>query len=206
MCDGVADLTFVLDSSGSIRSSGIGNWNLMLNFLVNIVRRLSIGSNAIRVAVVSYSGRARVEFLLDTYDNRQELINAILDIEYMGFSTNTSGGINEMRTNVFTRRGDRPNAQNIAIVISDGASNVEQERTVPSANAAKDEDIIMLAVGITNEVNVTELAGISSNGIEGETYWLSPEFRVTQDIVQNIVRQTCVQVQQGITSQLYFFQ
>ena len=170
----------------------------MLQFLINIVQSLRIGPDAIRVGVVSYSGRSTVNFVLDEHTTKRDLVNAIRNIPYIGDSTNTAAAIEDMRTKVFTLPGDRANVQNIGMVITDGASNIDPHLTVPNAGKAKKDGIIMLAVGITNEVNVTELAGISSNGIEGETYWLSPEFRVSQDIVQNIVNQTCIRAGTGI--------
>ena len=197
MCDSVADIVFVLDSSGSIEISGQGNWNLMLNFLVDIVNRLTIGPNAIRVGVVSYSGQSKVNFLLDEHTNKSELVNAIKRIPYIGDSTNTAAAIEDMRTKVFTQRGDRSNVQNMAIVITDGESNIDQRNTIPNAERAKNDGIIMLAVGITKEINLDELRGISSNGVEGETYWRSSGFGVTEDIVENIVTQTCVVLEAG---------
>lgn len=55
----------------------------------------------------------------------------------------------------------------------------------------------MYAVGITNEINEVELAGISSTGVEGETYWKSPSFNVARDIVDQIVEKTCTDVSTG---------
>ena len=49
--------------------------------------------------------------------------NTIAAIEYTGGVTNTSGGLYKMMSEVFQRRnGDRPQANNIGIVITDGAS------------------------------------------------------------------------------------
>ena len=194
MCDSVADIVFVLDSSGSIEISGKGNWNLMLDFLVSIVNDLNIGSNAIRVGVVSYSGLSKVNFLLDEYTTRSDLVDAIQRIPYIGDSTNTAAAIEDMRTKVFTQRGDRPNVPNMGIVITDGESNIDARNTIPNAQRARRDGIIMFAVGITEQVNKTELRGISDNGVEGETYFLSPGFNVTTELVQNIVSQTCERI------------
>ena len=37
-----ADLIFVVDNSGSIKDSGIGNWNLTLDFMKTLVDNLDI--------------------------------------------------------------------------------------------------------------------------------------------------------------------
>ena len=184
----------MLDSSGSIEISGRGNWNLLLNFIVNLVSRLTIGSNAIRVGVVSYSGRSKVNFLLDEYTTRSDLVDAIRRIPYIGDSTNTAAAIEDMRTKVFTQRGDRPNVPNMGIVVTDGESNIDERNTIPNAQRARRDGIIMFAVGITDEVNIAELRGISTNGVEGETYFLSAGFNVTTELVKNIVSQTCERI------------
>ena len=170
----------------------------MLEFIVNIVQSLRIGPDAVRVGVVSYSTESTINFVLDQHTNRPALVDAIRNIPYIGSNTNTAAGIEDMRTKVFTLPGDRPDVQNIGIVITDGFSNVQKHMTIPNAEKAKKDGIIMLAVGITDKVNVAEIAGISSNGAEGETYFLSPEFNVTEEIVQNIVNQTCSQAGTGM--------
>ncbi len=68
-----------------------------------------------------------------------------------------------MRTQMFTpKRGDRPLAPNIAIVITDGASNVDPQLTIPSAIDAKAANITMIALGIGAGVVESELKGIAS--------------------------------------------
>jgi hypothetical protein len=43
-----------------------------------------------------------------------------------------------MRTEMFTaRHGDRPEADNVAIVMTDGVSNINQYRTVPEADECR---------------------------------------------------------------------
>ena len=173
----------------------------MLEFVVNIVQSLRIGPDAVRVGVVSYATQSTVNFVLDQHTNKPALVDAIKNIPYVhigGDSTNTAAGIEYMRMKVFTLPGDRPDVQNIGIVITDGLSNEQNDMTIPNAEKAKKDGIIMLAVGITDKVNVAEIAGISSNGAEGETYFLSPEFNVTEEIVQNIVNQTCSQAGTGM--------
>ena len=44
--------------------------------------------------------------------------------------------------------GDRPGVPNVGLVLTDGESNVNKEDTIPEANAARQEGIILFAVGI----------------------------------------------------------
>ncbi len=72
-----ADIVFVVDSSGSIRDKGFENWDIMLNFVADIVAALPIGRDAVRIGMVVYSNDARNEFFLDTDFNQNSIINRI---------------------------------------------------------------------------------------------------------------------------------
>ena len=59
VCNAVADVAFIVDSSGSI---GRINWRKMLEFLNEMVDELNVGPDKTHIAVVAYSTRARTEF------------------------------------------------------------------------------------------------------------------------------------------------
>ena len=64
---------------------------------------------------------ANTAVLSSSYNNKADARNAVLNAQYLGGNTNTSGGLRVMHSNVFTtQNGDRPNVMNIALVITDG--------------------------------------------------------------------------------------
>ena len=64
-------------------------------------------------------------------------------------STNTADSIEAMRNEMFTaENGDRPDVRNMAIIITDGVSNINSRRTIPEADLAKEEGIHIYTVGI----------------------------------------------------------
>ena len=191
-----ADIAFVLDSSASINLANPNNWNIMLDFVVNMIRRLTVSSTDMRVAALTFSDDAQIAFHLDAYFHKIPLIAAVRSIPYLNARTNTAAGLHAMRTQLFDpsnrgQRGDRRNATNIAILVTDGGSNVNNQSTIPFANLAKQAGITVLAVGISSAVNVAELIGISSTGVEGETFWRTPNFQVTLREIDNIINGTC---------------
>lgn len=154
----------MIDSSGSIQEKG-DNWPLILAFVKNVIGRLNIGSDEVRVAAIRYSREVNVEFYLDQYSTYAELYAAVDSISHANAETNTAGAISMMTYDVFNgNRGDRPDAMNIGIVITDGESNVDPQFTVPYAVRAQGLGIRMIAVGVTNSVNLVELRGIASPG------------------------------------------
>ena len=58
-CKGVADVAFIVDSSGSI---GRRNWVKMLQFVKDMVKDFNVGPQKTHIAVVAYSNNAKVEF------------------------------------------------------------------------------------------------------------------------------------------------
>lgn len=156
-----ADIVFVMDSSGSV---GNDNWQLVLQFVKNVVDNLDIGSYATRVAAITYGNRATPNFYLDTYDNKADIKNALDGIRWKDQETNTSGAIWYMMANMFTReRGDRARAPNVGIVITDGASNRDADLTIPYAIEARQAGIAMFAIGIGDQTNKDELDAIATN-------------------------------------------
>ncbi|KAJ8319985.1 hypothetical protein KUTeg_001572 [Tegillarca granosa] len=159
------DLVFVLDSSTSV---GQGNYNKMLNFLKEFLTNADIDSGSIRVGVVSYSTGVHVEFQMNDYTTQQEVFNAIDNIPYRYGSTNTADGLRKMHNEMFTaKNGDRDGVPNIAIVITDGVSNINSRRTIPEADAAKGKGIHVYVIGIgltdTREIYAMATAPASEN-------------------------------------------
>ena len=52
------DISFVVDSSGSIRMAnqgGVDNWQVILNFMVDVVESINVGQDQTRVGSVTFS-------------------------------------------------------------------------------------------------------------------------------------------------------
>jgi hypothetical protein len=190
---------FVVDSSGSIRDANKpgapDNWLLILQFMASIVRILDVSPYGTRVGVVLYSKLAENKFYLNTYQYKDDVINAILRLErdYMGGTTNTSGGLRTMHFEQFTTfNGDRSYIKNIAIVITDGESNEDEYRTISDAVAARADGITIFSIGVTDAVNAREVRDISSMPQRrDDNYWLSADFNVLEMISSTVARQSC---------------
>ena len=192
-------MVFVIDSSGSIRDQNpidgsYDNWALLLNFAADLVDTLEVSQSQTRVGVVKYSTQAYNIFYLKDFDNKAEIRRALTSTSYIGGHTNTSGGIRLMYSEQFSSvNGDRPDVPNMAIVLTDGKSTKDANKTIPDAIEARKRGIMMFSVGITNAVNDNELKGISSDPQqEGVTYWKNPDFQTLNRIIEQIRTQICV--------------
>ena len=100
-----------------------------------------------RVGLVTYSDVATVRFHLNRYTSKLEVLTAIAFTQEKG-RTNTAGGIDEMTLNMFSAvNGDRAGDPNTAIVITDGRSNINRQRTIPAAEDARRHDVEIYAIG-----------------------------------------------------------
>ena len=165
---GAADIVFVIDASGSINEQNEGNWNLLLDFVVQVVSdsRFPIGrgANQFQFGVVVYSTIARVEFVLDRYTSLSDLVSAIRRINYDRDRTNIAQGLQVAREQIFlsSNGGNRPGIRDVLILLTDGIPNEREDDTIPQATITKSASIFIMSVGITSSVNEAELRQISS--------------------------------------------
>ena len=94
------------------------------------------------------STEVEVQFYLDEYRTSDNIKAAIDAIPYIYGSTNSADALMSMHSQIFDRaRGDRPDADNIAFMITDGISNINSRRTIPEAANARQKGIKIYAIG-----------------------------------------------------------
>lgn len=199
-CDSVADIFFVVDSSGSIRDKNPpdgsrDNWQLILDFVANVVERFRVGAGStdVRIGFIKYSNNAEIVFYLDTYQDKNSIISAVRNVRYGGGFTNTQEALRLLRTQGFQQsRGDRMSALNIAIVITDGESNAQQQNTVPEAERLQNMGVTVFTIGVTSAVNINEIRRISSAPrTENVNWFTAPDFTDLTTILNTVLERAC---------------
>ena len=161
--DALVDMVFVLDASTSVTEF---NFLVMKDFIKDFLFRANIDDGNVRVGIIIYSTEDHLQFNLNAFQNKLDLFKAIDAIPYRYGSTNTADALKTMRTVMFTAaNGDRPGVPNVAIVITDGVSNINARRTIPEAEEARAEGIHIYAIGI-GLTDTTELDGIASKPVD----------------------------------------
>ena len=111
---------------------------------------------------IRFSDNAEVEFNLKHFSERKIIIRAIRRIPYRRGTTNTADAIRLARTEVFNgANGDRANAPNLMIVLTDGSSN-DNVATLKEAELARSEGTHIISVGIGDWLNKIELESLAS--------------------------------------------
>jgi len=123
------------------------------------------------VAVLTFGRDYTIQFNFDRYNTKSGITGAVRTIPYgKSGSTNTAGALDATRTILFTSaNGDRPNIQNVCVVLTDGSSN-SKSLTLVAATKLKDTGIHVFSIGIGNTVKAAELIGIASS--PSEKYYL----------------------------------
>nr|XP_017207020.1 collagen alpha-6(VI) chain [Danio rerio] len=154
----VADIVFIVDESGSITRN---NFELIKRFLHRIISGLEVNSDSVRVGMVLYNDRPSAEFYLDTFANKNDIMNYIKIIPYRGGGTATGAALKFAQNNLFTqKRGSRKalGVKQIAIVMTDGES--EDDVTTTAAELRR-SGVTVYALGVKN-ASVEELKKIGS--------------------------------------------
>ncbi|CAG5124867.1 unnamed protein product, partial [Candidula unifasciata] len=177
-----ADLIIVIDSSTSVTEV---NFKKVLLFLQEFLKKADIDSGNVRVGIIQYSTNVYQVFQLNTFSTSQEILKAVAQIPYRFGSTNTAGALDVMRTVMFTSaNGDRPDVPNVAVVLTDGVSNVNSQQTVPYAQLAHEDGIHIYSIGV-GLTDYRELDGIASPPAEQNSFKVSDfdELQAVDDII-----------------------
>ncbi|XP_063052513.1 integrin alpha-11-like [Engraulis encrasicolus] len=116
-CETFMDIVIVLDGSNSIYP-----WYEVQEFLINVLKKFSVGSGQTQVGIVQYGQSVVHEFYLDDYHSVEEVVDAAQNIQQRGGEeTRTALGIS-WGSRAF-KRGGREGAKKVMIVITDGESH-----------------------------------------------------------------------------------
>ncbi len=195
----MVDLCFIIDSSGSIRdnnpANGPDNWQLQLQFLSDLVGAFTVGQDATRVGAIVFSERVLLEFPLNAFDTRSEVQRALVSIAYLGQTTNTPEAFIQTRQQCFNpSNGDRPEVQNLAIIVTDGLPFPASRRSpaIDEARILRDTGVTIIPIGITDNIDADFLRDISSPPqIEGMNFFTATDFAALQQITRTVVEGTC---------------
>ncbi|XP_067840207.1 vitrin isoform X2 [Heptranchias perlo] len=112
------DLAFLVDGSWSI---GRRRFGIQKKFLVNIAQALDIGIDGPLIGIIQFGNNATTEFKLQTYQNSENLKNAIEKIPQKGGLSNVGRALSHAIGNFFSNeQGNRGEAPNVVVVLVDG--------------------------------------------------------------------------------------
>lgn len=153
------DLGFVLDASGSV---GISDYRLQLSFTKDLLRRANVGANKTHVGIINYSSRTETLTSLNTDYTLAQKLSSVDRATYFDGGTNTALALREAAQVFSYGRGRRPVTEGVTpviFVITDGASD-NRNATITAAQVLKDQEIILVSVGVGLGPDLVELHAI----------------------------------------------
>ena len=181
----ILDVVIILDASGSIGSS---NFQLMKNYIINMLAAFNISPVNTRVGVIRYSSSASIVIPLGLYSNYFQLRSAINSIRYTGGLTYTNLALNLLSTAFATARVDE-GVPRVVIVFIDGQSS-SRTATVQAAQNVHNAGIYVYSFGI-GRVSNTELTAIASSGQNNVFYVSSFSASNFQGVLKQLQVSTC---------------
>ncbi|EDO40688.1 predicted protein, partial [Nematostella vectensis] len=152
------DLAFVLDGSTSINNADPGNFQLLKNFMINIVKSFKISSERTHVGLVLYSSFTQLKFNFDKYSDSASIVKAINTTDYPKGGTRTGEALKMAKSQLFG--ASMRSVPKVLIVLTDGRSSDKVE--APS-KALKDEGVVIFAVGVGDQIDPSELNVMASD-------------------------------------------
>ncbi|XP_037832059.1 collagen alpha-3(VI) chain isoform X2 [Kryptolebias marmoratus] len=119
----VRDIVFLLDGSSYI---GNTNFPYVRDFMINLINHLDIRPDRVQIGLIQFAEQPRVEFYLNTYNNKDDVVNKISQLRLTGgYELNIGAAMNYALENMFVPpAGSRgvTTAQQVLVLITGGPS------------------------------------------------------------------------------------
>ncbi|XP_031969884.1 collagen alpha-3(VI) chain isoform X10 [Corvus moneduloides] len=178
----VADIIFLVDSSWSV---GKEHFQLVREFLYDVVKALDVGGNDFRFALVQFSGNPHTEFQLNTYLSTRDVLSHIANMTYVGGGTEPGKGLEYLIEKHLTKAaGSRASegVPQVIIVLTDGRPRDDVALPSSVLNSAR---INLFAVSVQDPVE-GELQEVASEPLDMHRFNLE-NFTTLHGIVGDLV-------------------
>uniref|UniRef100_A0AAQ4Q5K7 Collagen type VI alpha 3 chain n=1 Tax=Gasterosteus aculeatus aculeatus TaxID=481459 RepID=A0AAQ4Q5K7_GASAC len=117
----VRDIVFLVDGSNYI---GSGNLPYVRDFIINVVNQLDVRPDRVQIGLLQFADRQKIEFYLNTFSNREDVVNKISQLRLTGGSVlNTGAALDYALRNMFnTSTGSRrrQGVQQVLVLVTGG--------------------------------------------------------------------------------------
>lgn len=125
----VRDIVFLVDGSNYIGST---NFPYVRDFLINVVNQLEVRPDRVQFGLMQFAERPKIEFYLNTYRNREDVVNTISQLRLTGGSVLNTGAAMDyalrymFQPSVGSRR--RQGVQQVLVLVTGGPANDEVKK------------------------------------------------------------------------------
>ncbi|XP_044221232.1 collagen alpha-3(VI) chain-like isoform X2 [Thunnus albacares] len=138
------DVVFLLDGSDDTRTG----FPAMRDFVQRVVETLSVDDNKDRVSVVQYSRDPTVQFYLNTYTTKGEVLDTVRGLRHKGGRPlNTGAALQYLRDNVFTASAGSRSLEGVPQVLILLSGGKSFDSVDEPASALKQMGVLTFAIG-----------------------------------------------------------
>ncbi|XP_065057186.1 vitrin-like isoform X2 [Rhopilema esculentum] len=186
------DIGIIMDASSSVRRK---NYNKMKLFIKDMVNDFEISEKNVRFGIIHYSNYARLDFSFNDrrFHNRNNLKAKIDSIVYSYGGTRTDRALRLASRKLFCLSCSRVKARKVLIVITDGNTNRSSESLERASRYMKEQNVIILSLGIGNRISMSELLEIASEPKEKHVFKLN-SFDDLKSMLNSIEEQACAKI------------
>lgn len=153
------DVAFLIDGTDNVRA----DFPYIRDFIIKVIDPLDIGIDKVRIAVVQQSERPHANFYLNTYQTKDEVMQAVRNLALVGGrSLNTGSSLKFMKETIFSKRqGSRSEdmVPQFLIVLSGGRS---RDNVKEPAGQLKTGGVLPFGVGV-KDADRKQIEAISHN-------------------------------------------
>uniref|UniRef100_A0A3B4B750 VWFA domain-containing protein n=1 Tax=Periophthalmus magnuspinnatus TaxID=409849 RepID=A0A3B4B750_9GOBI len=171
------DIVFLLDGSDET----LGMFPAMQSFVQSVVESLNVGENTDRVSVVQYSDEPETEISLNTYFDKQDVLDTIQSMIHMGGEMRSTGAALEyVQNEVFTSTAGSRNQDGVPQILVFGGRSSDDVRR--AAQSLRDNGVKTVSIGTSN-ADTLEMQTVANT----PAYYISmPNFDNLQNLNQRI--------------------
>lgn len=140
----VRDIVFLLDGSDYVGSS---NFPYVRDFLINVVNQVDVRPDRVQFGLMQFSDRPKVEFYLNTFNNREAIVNRISQLRLMGGSVlNTAAAMQYALQTMFKSSAGSRIQQRIPQLLVLITGGPAQDNVIDMANTLAKAGIVTFTV------------------------------------------------------------
>ena len=164
------DVVVVMDSSVPNRYFG---W--MKDYVRSLANSYNIDNEQYRVGLLRYSTGQQVQWNLNDYTTKNDIVNAVDRVGYSPGRKNTAQAIDYATNQMFTQpNGDRDFARNYIVLLTGEDESTDKYDAYAAAYRAENEGVRLFTVGI-NLDDTTEIDELSSHPLSTYQYLVNSE-------------------------------
>ncbi|VDP16990.1 unnamed protein product, partial [Onchocerca flexuosa] len=178
----LVDLVFIVDKSQSVEKT----FQKQLEFAAALIKAISPADfdKRIRVAAVTFSSQAEINFGFDNFKNQNEILNALLSLPHLGGNTSSVSGVNLAIREIHERA--RSDARKMVVLISDGKSQDYWEKLLDASHRLHATDASVFAITANDDYHFRELELYTRN--KWRVYVDTHNTRFLDDAVLSLLR------------------